>query len=401
MRAEPDTRMSADERRTSLALAAVYATRMLGLFLVLPVLAEHARGLPGGEDAALVGLALGVYGLTQALLQLPFGFASDRLGRKPVITAGLLVFAAGSFLAATVDSVAGLVVARALQGAGAVAAALTALLADTTRDAQRTKAMAMIGATIGLSFALSLVLGPWLYGRAGMGGIFVVTGGLALAAIALVWMAVPRPAPPARAAGARFARVIADPDLQRLNLGIFALHATQTATFVVLPGMLVAHLGMSLATHWKLYLPVLAGSFLLMVPPIAWAERRARLRRVFLSAIVLVTAAQLGLAAEPVGLGTMALLLLVFFSGFNILEASLPSLVSRLAPSSARGAALGLYNTAQSLGLFAGGAAGGLVARHLGTSMVFVTCAAVLFGWLVVAIGHRRWPDRKAAGAAA
>src|SRR5690606_36088997 len=275
--------MTAPERRASVALAAVYASRMLGLFLVMPVLAVHAAGMPGGEDARLVGWALGVFGLTQALLQLPFGMASDRFGRKPVIYAGLVVFAAGSVLAAVAETLPALVAARALQGAGAVSAAVGALLADLTRDSQRTKAMAMVGASIGTSFAVSLVVAPWLYGLVGMGGLFLLTAAFALLAIALVRFAVPDPGsrPGVDAGGAGFAAVLREADLLRLDFGIFAQHAVQVALFVVIPGWLVARAGMPLADHWKVYLPAMVGSFALMVPVMVWAERRGRVRGLF------------------------------------------------------------------------------------------------------------------------
>ncbi len=388
--------MTAPERRASVALAAVYASRMLGLFLVLPVLAVHAAGMPGGGDARLVGWALGVFGLTQALLQLPFGLASDRFGRKPVIYIGLLVFAAGSMLAAVAETLPALVAARALQGAGAVSAAVSALLADLTRDSQRTKAMAMVGASIGVSFGVSLIVAPWLYGLVGMGGLFLLTALCALLAIALVRFAVPDPASrPAGGAGdVRFADVLREADLLRLDFGIFAQHAVQVALFVVIPGWLVSRAGMPLTAHWKVYLPVMLLSFILMVPAVVWAERRGRMRGVFLLAIIVQISAAAGLSLGPSGLGAIAGLLFVFFWGFNVLEASLPSMVSRLAPAAAKGAALGVYNTAQSLGLFAGGAIAGWILTRADGAAVFMACAGLLALWLLIAIGHRRWPQR-------
>ncbi len=386
--------MTAPERRASGALAAVYAARMLGLFLVLPVLAVHAAGMPGGGDARLVGWALGIYGLTQALLQLPFGMASDRFGRKPVIYLGLAVFAAGSMMAAIADTLPMLVAARALQGAGAVSAAVSALLADLTRDSQRTKAMAMVGASIGVSFGISLIAAPWLYGVVGMGGLFGLTAACALVSMALVRFTVPDPDPAAGVAPVRFAEVLRDADLLRLDLGIFTLHAVQVALFVVVPGWLVSRGGLPLAEHWKIYLPVMVVSFALMVPPIIWAEKRGHMREVFLVAILVLVVAAGGLSFGPNGLGVIGGLLFAFFWGFNVLEACLPSMVSRLAPVAAKGAALGVYNTAQSLGLFAGGALGGWILSLADGAAVFIACAAVLAVWLLVAIGHRRWPQR-------
>jgi predicted MFS family arabinose efflux permease len=339
------------------------------------------------------------------MLQIPFGLASDRIGRKPVIVFGLVLFAIGSLVAAAAQDVTGTIIGRAIQGAGAISAAVTASIADHTRDSQRTKAMAMVGASIGLTFALSLVLAPVLYRLVGMSGIFHLTGALAVAGMVIVWRAVP-PLPavaagPAVAGGVsgasgasrrRLRDVLRDPDLFRLNVGIFALHLAQMAMFVVLPAWLVERGGLPLADHWKVYLPVVLASFALMMPPITWAERTGRLRVVFLGAIALLLLVQLGFAAQPSAVTAFAALLLAFFAGFNVLEASLPSMVSRLAPADAKGAALGVYNTTQALGLFAGGAMGGWVLRRWDGTAVFLMCAAVMLVWLLVAWGARRWP---------
>jgi MFS family permease len=392
--------MTAHELRASATLASLFALRMFGLFLILPVFSVHATGLPGGESATMVGMALGAYGLTQALLHLPFGLASDRFGRKPVIVAGLVVFAAGSFLAAAADTVLGVVIGRAVQGAGAISAAVTAFIADSTRDSQRTKAMAMVGASIGVTFALSLVLAPALYARIGMDGLFELTGALALLAILLTVFVVPAgpavaPAAVAAHGGTRLRDVALEPDLLRLNLGILVLHCVQMAMFVVVPGWLVERAGLALADHWKIYLAVVAASFAIMLPPLLWSERRGRLRTVFLGAIALLVAVSLAFSTQPADLVAMSGLLLAFFTGFNILEASLPSLVSRLAPADAKGAALGVYNTMQALGLFAGGALGGWVMARWGGGAVFAMCALLLVIWLAAAAGHRRWPGRR------
>jgi len=345
----------------------------------------------------LVGLALGIYGLTQAVLQLPFGMASDRWGRKPVIAAGLGIFAVGSFVAAAATGIVGTIVGRALQGAGAVSAAITAFVADSTRDSQRTKAMAMVGGSIGVTFALALVGAPMLYRLIGMSGIFALTGVLALAAIAVVVFIVP-PAPRTLAADASrtpLRDVVREPDLLRLNFGIFSLHAVQMAMFVVLPTWLADRAGIPVSAHWKIYLPVVVLSFALMLPPLIWSERRGRLRAVFLFSIALVLAVELLFVTRPNGLLPFAGLLLLFFAGFNVLEATLPSLISRLAPADAKGTALGVYNTTQSLGLFFGGAFGGWIQQHWGRPAVFAACAVLMAAWLVVAFGHRRWPDSK------
>lgn len=391
--------MTALERRASVSLAALFALRMLGLFLILPVFAVHARGLPGGEQAALVGFAMGVYGLAQALLHLPFGLASDRFGRKPVIVAGLVLFALGSFVAAQADSVAGVAIGRAIQGAGAISAAVTAFIADSTRESQRTKAMAMVGGSIGLTFAFSLVAAPALYGWIGMDGLFELTGALALLAIGVTLFVVP-PAPVAEtgsalAASVNLRTVVRDTDLMRLNLGVFVLHCVQMASFVVVPGWLVERAGLGLAEHWKVYLGVVLLSFLVMLPPLFWSERRGRLREIFLGAVTLLLAVCVGFMSQPAGLVAMAGLLLAFFAGFNVLEASLPSLVSRLAPVGSKGAALGVYNTMQALGVFAGGALGGLLLARWGGGAVFAVCSALLVVWLATASGMRRWPGRR------
>ncbi len=397
-RATPTTRdpMTPGELRASVSLASIFALRMLGLFLILPVFAVHARTLPGGDDATLIGLALGVYGLTQGLLQIPFGMASDRLGRKRVIVFGLLLFAAGSFVAAGAHDLVTTILGRAVQGAGAISAAVTAFIADSTRDSQRTKAMALVGASIGLTFALSLVGAPLLYGAIGMGGIFALTGLLALAAIGVVTVVTPPAplaAPAAGAARTPFVAIALEPDLLRLNVGIFVLHAVQMAMFVVLPTWLADRGGLALGDHWKLYLPVVLLSFALMMPPLMWSERNGRLRGLFLGAVTLLLAVQLVLAVQPAGLVAFAALLLGFFVGFNVLEASLPSLVSRLAPPDAKGAALGIYNTTQAFGLFFGGLLGGWVQQGWGRSAVFAACAALMALWLLVAAGQQRWPQ--------
>lgn len=387
--------MSGQEVRTSASLASIFALRMLGLFLILPVFAVHARTIPGGDSPALVGLALGIYGLTQGVLQIPFGAASDRWGRKPVIVVGLVLFALGSFIAAAADDILWTIIGRAVQGAGAISAAVTAFIADATREEHRTKAMAMVGASIGLTFALSLVGAPPLYAAIGMGGLFALTGALALAAIAVVAWVVPSAPPriehenPATAAS-----VVFNPQLLRLNFGIFALHTVQMAMFVVVPVLLVERAHLPLPNHWWVYLPVVLVSFGLMMPPIMAAERKSRMRVLFLSAVALLLVVQVGLLLHAPSLAWIAGWLLLFFVGFNVLEASLPSLVSRVAPSSAKGLALGIYNTTQAIGLFAGGALGGLVAARWGAQGVFA-CAAVIMGvWWVIALGMREVPKR-------
>ncbi|HEX5091423.1 MAG TPA: MFS transporter [Burkholderiales bacterium] len=383
--------MSVVELRAGFSLAGVFGLRMLGLFLILPVFAVHARHLSGGENLTLVGVALGAYGLAQAFLQIPFGMASDRWGRKPLIVAGLLLFAAGSLLAASAHDIWVAIAGRALQGAGAISAVVMALAADLTREQHRVKIMAMVGASIGLSFALSLVAAPALYHAIGMSGLFVLTGALALAAIGVVLWLVPPAGPkapvPAEGRGA-LRLALLDPQLMRLNLGIFALHATQMAMFVVVPPLLVAS-GLPLADHWKVYLPVVLASFVLMVVPVWYADRRNAGRGVMLGAVALLMVAEGGFGFAGARLAPLALLLLAFFAAFNVLEALIPSLVSRIAPAHARGTAIGVYNTTQTLGLFVGGLAGGWIAGRFGPAAVFGACAVLALGWLALAVGLR------------
>lgn len=387
------------ELQASLALAAILALRMLGLFLILPVFALEAPRLPGGDNATLVGLALGAYGLVQALLQLPLGLASDRIGRKPVIVAGLLMFATGSLVAAIAQDVVGVLIGRAIQGAGAISAAVTALVADSTRESQRTKAMALVGISIGLGFAVSLVAAPWMHARIGLDGLFEFTGVLAIAAVAVTLWVVP-PATPVLAPRrtTRLTELLFDPALWRLNLGVFVLHAVQIAFFIVMPGWLVERAGVPLSGHGPLYLIAVAVSIALMVGPLGWGERRGQMRLVFASAVGLLLAVLLVLMAEPHGLVPLLGLMALYLTAFNVLEASLPSLVSRIAPADARGAALGIYNTVQSIGLFSGGALGGWVLSRYGAQAVLGVCAALVVVWLAAALSQRRWPvSRQAA----
>jgi MFS family permease len=383
--------MTADERQASGSLAAIFAARMLGLFLVLPVFALEAARYPGGSDPALVGLAMGIYGLTQAILQIPYGLASDHFGRKRVIILGLLVFAAGSFVAAAAGSLHWLIVGRSLQGAGAVSAAVTALLADLTRDEVRTKAMALVGASIGLMFALSLVAAPVLVAYIGLGGLFGVTGALALSCIAVVaWWTPTEPRVHKNVPRGRLADVLHHSALLRLDVGVFILHAVQVAMWVAIPALLV-QAGLPKAEHWHVYLPAVLASFVVMGGTLFPLERRGYLRAVFLSAVGLVMLVQLGLAlaAGHPGVAGLGLLLFLFFCGFNVLEATQPSLASRLAPGHARGAALGVYNTLQSVGFFVGGAVGGWLVKNVGSQGLFAACAGLMLIWLVVA-----WPMR-------
>lgn len=391
--------MTRTEIRASVSLASVFALRMLGLFLILPVFSVHATSLPGGDNTALIGLALGIYGLTQSFGQLPFGMASDKFGRKRIIVIGLILFAIGSFVAAAADDIYWVIIGRAIQGAGAISAAVTALIADSTRDEHRTKAMAMVGASIGLTFAASLVLAPLMYQAIGMDGMFILIGVLSLTAIVIVLYAVPD-APVVPVTRVPFREVLGNKELMRLNFGVFALHMIQMAMFVVVPSMLVDSAGLPLPSHWKVYLPVVLASFLLMLPPVFIGEKRGKMKNVFVGAVTLLLAVQAGfwLASDDsaASLAAFVVLLLGFFVAFNILEATQPSLVSRIAPTSARGTALGVYNTLQAAGLFCGGAIGGWLAQHVGPSSVFALGSVLSVAWLIIAINMKNLPRRGA-----
>jgi predicted MFS family arabinose efflux permease len=392
--------MSATERRAAQSLAAIFALRMIGLFLVLPVFALEAARLPGGQNPALIGLAMGMFSLTQALMQAPLGLASDRMGRKKVIVLGLLVFALGSVVAALATSVPLLMAGRALQGAGAVSAAVMALLADLTRDAVRTKGMALVGMSIGLTFAVSLMAAPPLVGWIGLGGLFALIAVLALCAIAVVLLwTPPEPVKHAGEPRGRLADVWLHPRLWRLNLGVFVLHTAQMSMWMVVPGLLVAA-GLPEAAHWHVYLPAVLASFVLLGGLFA-AERRGHLLVVWRGAIallLLVQAALLALAPRAPGIWTLGWVLFFFFIAFNVLEASQPSLVSRLAPARARGAALGVYNTLQSLGLFAGSALGGVLLKGGGVIAVFAATALLVLLWLLLGWGQPMPAAGQAAG---
>jgi MFS family permease len=392
--------MNATELRASTSLASIFALRMLGLFLILPVFSVHAKTLPGGESTTLIGLALGIYGLTQSFGQIPFGAASDRYGRKKIIIIGLLLFALGSLICALADNIYWVILGRAVQGAGAISAAVTAFIADATRDEHRTKAMAMVGGSIGLTFAGSLVAAPVLYEMIGMHGLFYLVAILSLVGIAVVAWVTPA-APPLPKSQARFAEVLRNPELMRMNYGVFALHVTQMAMFVVMPSALVQWAGLPVQEHWKVYLPVVLLSFAFMLPPIFVGEKRGKMKQVFVAAIGLLLLVQVAMwlvfASGGAKAWVLVLTLLVFFIAFNVLEAAQPSLVSRLAPASGRGAALGVYNTLQALGLFCGGALGGWLTQHAGPSSVFILGALLSLGWLVIALNMKNLPRRSQA----
>ncbi|HEY8085955.1 MAG TPA: MFS transporter [Methylophilaceae bacterium] len=385
-------KMTPLELRASMSLASIYGLRMLGMFMILPIFAIYAEKMPGGANHTLIGLALGAYGLTQAILQLPFGIASDRYGRKRVIYFGLILFAIGSFVAMSAQDIYVIIFGRAIQGAGAISAAVTALVADLTREEHRTKAMAMIGGTIGVTFALSLVAGPALGQWIGLTGIFGLTGVLALMAMLVVRFVIPDPAvshfhSDAQASAGKLKEVLHNPQLLRLNFGIFALHAAQTAMFMVVPFALKKAGDLDVNHHWQVYLPIMLVSFVLMVPAIIYGEKKAKLKQVFVGAIVVMLVAQLFFAASIEHFWGIVTSLTLYFVAFNVLEASLPSLITKIAPVASKGTAIGVYNTTQSLGLSLGGVVGGWLSHAYGPSMVFVFCSVLMAYWLYLALG--------------
>ncbi len=375
------------ERRATLGLSVVFALRMLGLFMILPVFALYAHELEA-VTPQMLGLALGIYGLTQALLQLPFGLASDRIGRKPVIIVGLIIFALGSVVAAQADDIYWVIAGRALQGAGAIGAVINALLADLTRDQVRTSAMAVLGISIGACFLLAMVLGPVLNAWISVPGIFNLTAVMGLVGIAVLvyWV----PAAPAITLSdephswRELVRVLSNKELLRLDAGIFVLHAILTSLFVAVPLALLDG-GLEGARHWQVYLPVMVLSIGFLLPMLKLTERDGWHKRIFLTCILLLALAQAGLALFHEGLWSIAVLLLVFFSGFNLLEAMLPSLISRQAPAGHRGAALGVYSSLQFLGTFFGGLFGGYMLGSLGNMGVFALSSLLALAWLLVA----------------
>ena len=382
--------MNSLEWRVTASLAAIYAVRMLGLFMILPVFALYAESLPG-YTPALVGLAIGIYGLSQAIFQIPLGVLSDRLGRKPVIIGGLLVFAIGSAIAALAHSLWMIVIGRAIQGLGAVAGPTMALAADLTREENRTRIMAIIGMTIGLSFMGGMILGPIISQFAGVPGIFWITMLLALLGIALIILAVPTPehAVQHRDAGVMkdyLGKALKNIALLRMNAGVFILHLVMTANFLVLPPIFEHDLGLPRAEHWKVYAPVFAGSFLLSIPLIIIAEKRHKIRTLLLASTVVLILAEVGMAMSYEHIGWLLAAFFLFFVGFNFLEAVQPSLVAKYSDVSTKGTAMGIFSSSQFLGIFAGGALGGMVNHTWGTTGVFIFSAIIVGLWLILAI---------------
>ena len=381
--------MTAMEKRATLSLAGIYALRMLGLFMILPVLSLFAEQLEGSTPV-LIGLAISIYGLTQALLQIPFGLLSDRIGRKKIIITGLILFSAGSIIAAVSTSIYGVLLGRALQGSGAIAAAIMALLADLTQEVHRTKAMAMIGASIGISFGVAMTLGPVIAGFVGVQGIFWLTAILSMLAILWVIFVVPDPQQckihrDAELVPGQFTNVLRNFDLLRLDYGIFILHMILTAGFVIIP-LLIRDAGLLPAQHWMVYLPVLITSMAIIIPFVILAEKKRKMKSVFIGAIAILVVAEIGLFQFHDELISLVGFLWLFFCGFNLLEATLPSLISKTSPGDLKGTAMGVYSSSQFMGAFLGGVTGGWLYGEYNAAAVFLFCAIAALSWLGTSI---------------
>ena len=365
---------------------------MLGLFLLLPVFSLHAEGLPGGDRAFLVGLSLGMFNIVQAFFHIPLGALSDRIGRRPVVVGGLICFVLGALIAASHDDLLWIGIGRGLMGAGAISAAISAWVADLVSEKVRTMAMAIVGGSIAISFALSLVLAAPIYRWISLDGMFLLLAAMGFVAILVALWYVPAPEKKSAPQHTPFFTILRRPELMRLNVGVFVLNATQVAMFLVVPRLLV-QMGFPLSRHWEIYLPVLLISFALMAPILVLGEKKQRLRVAVLVAIGLLFISQ-AVFIEASTILLISAALLIYFVGFNLLEALQPSLVSRWAQDS-KGTALGIYNTTQSLGLFFGAAVGGLVTQYFGELSVFMLGMALIFAWLIIAWSMRELPAKK------
>ncbi len=382
------------EKQAAVSIAAIFSTRMLGLFMIFPVFVLFAQDEFQNVTGTQIGIAMGIYGLTQALLQIPYGMLSDKFGRKPLIVAGMLVFMLGSIICAMADSIEMMIVGRAIQGMGAVAAVLMASVADLVTEQFRLRAMAVVGITIGLSFTVSLVLGPLLNVWVGVRGIFWVTGLLAIGGILLVIYAVPKIENQsyqreAQTDTSQFMDVLRNGELLRLDMGVFILHAMLTAMFIAIPLMMRDEVGLAVIDHWHVYLPVMLLSFIFMVPFIIQAESKGRMKQVFVGAILTIALMQFAFVLLPVGFWWMSTVLLVFFTAFNLLEASLPSLVVKLSPPDQKGTASGVYSSSQFVGAALGGLAGGMCFQYYGIGGVFIFTGSLGLLWFMVAMGMK------------
>jgi len=386
------------EKKAAFSLASVFGVRMLGLFMILPVFAIYGEQLTGYSPLWL-GIAIGAYGLTQALLQIPMGILSDKYGRKPVILAGLLIFLLGSIVAALSTSIYGVVIGRAIQGMGAIASAILALAADLTREEQRPKVMATIGMFIGLSFTFAMILGPIVADVFGLSGLFWFTGFLTVLAMLMIQFMVPysvnkAPRGDSVALPEQISKLIRHPQLSRLNWGVFILHMALTACFVTLPKQFVAS-GLSLENHWQIYLPTLLGSFFLMVPFMIFAIKKQQEKPMFSAAVALLTSALFLLWILPSSFWSLVLTVVLFFTAFNYLEATMPSILSRLAPAGVKGSVMGIYSSSQFLGAFVGGILGGFIASRYGEQTIFLAMALICLIWLGLTFGMQKLQKSK------
>ena len=382
--------MNSSELKSSIALASVFALRMLGLFLIIPIFSLHARNLPNGDNAALVGLTIGIYAMVQALLHIPLGMLSDRYGRKTIVAFGLSLFIIGALVAASHDDLYWILAGRAIQGAGAISAAISAWVADATREEVRTRAMAIIGGSIALSFALSVIIATPLYELLGMSGIFIMMASLGVIALIVTVMVVPS-APMLKIQQPegtqnnwdRFLKVLRNPQLVKLNLGVLLIHATQVAMFIAIPRMMLAD-GLELPSHWKMYITVLILSLVVMAPMLMRAEKKNQLALLLKAGAFFMVFAQLIffgiIGSENLNLYILGFGLVIFFTGFNILESLIPSLISVIAGDN-RGAGLGIYNTSMSIGLFLGGILGSWIFGQLGMLAIFAIGLGLMLTW--------------------
>ncbi len=390
-----DNKMTPVELRATWGLGTVFSLRMLGMFMVLPVLTTYGMALQGASEA-LIGLAIGIYGLAQAVFQIPFGLLSDRIGRKPLIVGGLLIFVLGSVIAALSTSIWGVILGRALQGSGAIAAAVMALLSDLTREQNRTKAMAFIGISFGITFAIAMVLGPVITNAFGLHALFWMIAVLASSGIVITLLVVPSASSHVlnRESGmvkGSFRDVLANSRLVKLNFGILCLHILLMSSFVALPGQF-ERAGLPAAEHWKVYLVTMLIAFVSVVPFIIYAEVKRRMKRVFMFCVALMLLAEVVLWLAGGHFWTLVIGVQLFFVGFNLMEAILPSLVSKESPPGFKGTAMGLYSTSQFIGVAIGGSMGGWVFGHFDAQSVFVVGAVIAAIWLVVSITMQEPP---------
>ncbi|WBF44554.1 MFS transporter [Serratia rubidaea] len=382
-----DNTMTPLERRATWGLGTVFSLRMLGMFMVLPVLTTYGMALNGASET-LIGIAIGIYGLAQAVFQIPFGLISDRIGRKPLIVGGLLVFALGSAIAALSDSIWGIILGRALQGSGAIAAAVMALLSDLTREQNRTKAMAFIGISFGITFAIAMVLGPVITHALGLHALFWMIAALALCGIVITLLVVPsadrhvlnRESSMVRGS---FSKVLSNPRLLKLNLGIMCLHILLMSSFVALP-LAMEKAGLAASSHWIVYLVTMLVSFVSVVPFIIYAEKKRRMKQVFMGCVAVLFAAELVLLISGQHLWGIIAGVQLFFMAFNVMEAILPSLISKESPAGYKGTAMGVYSTSQFIGVAIGGSLGGWLYGLHGAGLVFIAGAVIAAGWFII-----------------